>query len=66
MQRGHCREKAIPGVQAKQGLVVLDRIRAEVRDLVRYLAEMVREEQNIVTTEQLEAMPMFDLAEDLE
>jgi hypothetical protein len=64
--RGHCQQRVIPIEQAKEELVVLEQIRAEVRDRVRYLTDMIREEQNLVTTEQLEEMPMFDLTEDLE
>jgi hypothetical protein len=50
---GQCKEKAIPIGQAKQDLAVLEQTRAEVRDLVRYLTQVIREEENLITAEQL-------------
>jgi hypothetical protein len=47
--RGHCQQRVIPIEQAKEELVVLVQIRAEVRDRVRHRTHMTREEENLVT-----------------
>jgi hypothetical protein len=47
--RSPCRQRVIPKGQAKQELVVVpEQIRAEVRDRVRYLIDMKREELDLV------------------
>jgi hypothetical protein len=52
--------------QARQDSVILDQMRAEARDRVRYLGWRIREEPNRITTEQLEWVSVFDLTDDLE
>jgi hypothetical protein len=64
--RGHCKQKVIPIEHAKQELAVVEYIRPELRNMVRYLTDMRREEKNLVTTGPLEEIPMLDLTEDLE
>jgi hypothetical protein len=64
--KSHCTQRVIPIEQAKVVLVVLEQIRAEGTDRMRYVTDMIREEQNIVTTGELEEMSMADSTEDLE
>jgi hypothetical protein len=64
--RGPRKHKVITVEESKQELVALEQIRAEVRYRVRYLTDLIRAERDLVTTEQLDEMPMFDLTGDLE
>jgi hypothetical protein len=66
MIREQCQAKDVEVGRAIQEVVLLEQIRAEIRDRVRYLTQRMREEQNRITTEQMEEMPMFDRTQGLD
>ena len=51
---------------AVQEILVLESIQSLVRDRIRQLAQVIREEDNALTTQQLEEMPVFDWTEENE
>ena len=52
--------------EAMEEVMILQQIQREVRERLRYLSSMIREEQTRITAQELEDMEVFDWTEDLE
>ena len=65
--RHECREKEkFMREEAMEEVMILQQIQTEVRERLRYLYSMIREEQTRITPQELEDMEVFDWTEDLE